>query len=338
MDNGKIVRLDVIDQKILTVLIKNSRVSSLEISKIINHNYPTVINKLNKLVDNGVIRHFYPILQFPGIGIRRYMGIYLKLKDINEIEQIRLIKDLAKNPFIIHVYELEGVWNIFLLLTTNYIKTARDTMDFVKQRCGDNLVSFILMPTFTISPLNRKFFLDINFEVKHEDKYPLVHLEREVKLDEKDIKILDFLRLNAKAPLDDIAKEVKLQSSAIIYRLNKYFKLNLIRYYSIDIDPEILGYSQYLMFINMQGNTEAKDSLIKYLKENVKQAYHYFEYIGHWEIVVTFCVKSREEMDKIKHEIMNNFRENIKNHEVVWLKKRHKFEPYPPVSIVYKKI
>lgn len=337
MVNAKTVKLDIIDQKILTVLIKNSRASALEVAKIIKHNYPTVINKINKLIDNGVIRSFYPILQFPGIGIRRYMGVYLKLKDLSELEQNRLISDLAKNPFLIHVYELEGVWNIFLLLTTNYIKEARDTMDFVKQRCKENLVSFILMPTFTISPLNRKFFLDIEFEVKHEDKFPLVHLEREVKLDSIDIKILDYLRLNAKAPLEEIARVVKLQSSALIYRLNKYLKINLIRYYSIDIDPEILGYSQYLMFINMQGDTQAKDSLIKYLKENVKQAYHYFEYIGHWELVITFCVKSREEMDKIKNEIMNKFRDEIKANEVVWLKKRHKFEPYPEVKLVYPK-
>ncbi|MBS3165682.1 Lrp/AsnC family transcriptional regulator [Candidatus Woesearchaeota archaeon] len=329
--------MDVIDQKILTVLIKNARVSTLELAKIINHNYPTVLNKLNKLIENGVIRTFYPILQFPGIGVRRYMGIYLKLKDISEQEQAKLIKDLAKNPFLIHVYELEGAWNIFLLLTTNYIKEARDTMDLVKQRCGESLVSFILMPTFTISPLNRKFFLEIDFEVKHEDKVPLVHLERHVKLDEKDIKILDCLRLNAKIPLDDLAEASGLQSSALIYRLNRYIKLNLIRYFSIDIDPEVLGYSQYLLFLNLQGNTQAKESLIKYLKENVKQAYHYFEYIGHWEIVVTFCVKSRQEMEEIKNEIMNKFREQIKNHEILWVKKRYKFDPYPEVRLVYPK-
>ena len=346
MTAKEMVKLDLIDQKILSVLIKNSRISISELAKIIKHHYPTVRNRLNKLVDNGVINNFYPVLQFPGIGIRRYIGVYLCLRNISTEEQSELIKTLMRNPFLIHVYELEEKWNIFLLLATNYIKEARDTLDWVKQKCGKSLVSFMVMPTYTISPLNRKFFLRSEFEINQEkiktgynqtiNKTPLIHLEKHIDLDETDIKILDFIRLNARTPIDEIAEYAKIDSSLVNYKFKKYIKSNLIKYFSIDVDPEVLGYSQYLLFLNLQGDTKGKELLIEYLKKT-KEAYHYFEYLGYYEIVITLCVKSREEMEDVKNDIIKKFNEYIKDNEVLWVKKRYKFDPYPEVKLVYPK-
>ncbi len=349
MDKDKAVKIDEIDEKILSVLIKNARISDTELSKAVKQYYPTVRNRLSKLVNNGVITNFHPILQIPGIGIRRYMGIYLSLKSISKEEQIKLIKEFCKNPYLIHVYELEeGNWNIFLLLTTNYIKEARDTMDWVKQRCGKYLSSFIIMPTFTISPLNRKFFSTKKYEVPEKtiksgynqliQKMPLVHLETHADLDETDIKILNYIRLNANASLEEISEAVKTDPARVDYKIKKYIKLNLIKYFTIDIDPEILGYSQYQLFLNLQGNTQAKEELIKYLK-NIPQAYHFIEYIGYWEMIITLIVKTRKEKDQVEDEIIKHFkdREYIKDNQAIWIKKRHKFEPYPLVDLVYPK-
>jgi DNA-binding Lrp family transcriptional regulator len=346
MDKKISIKLDEIDQKILSVLIKNARISTIELAKVVKNYYPTVRSHLGKLIDNGVITNFHPILQFPGIGIRRYMGVYLSLKNISTEEQLLLIKEFKKSPFLIHVYELEGTWNVFLLLVTNYIKEARDTLDFVKQKCGEHLSSFIIMPTFTVSPLNRKFFLSKEDTINQEkiksgynpliQKIPLIHLEKHVDLDETDIKILNEIRLNGKASLEDIADKVKIEPAKVDYRIKRYIKTNLIKYFSIDVDPELIGYTQYSLFLNLQGNTKAKEEIANYLKK-IPQAYHYIEYIGYWEMVITFCVKKREELNDIKNDIIKNFKDSIKDDEVVWIKKRHKFEPYPLVDFVYPK-
>ena len=71
--------------------------------------------------------------------------------------------------------------------------------------------------------------------------------------------------------------------------------------------------------------------------KKTKEAYHYFEYLGYYEIVITLCVKSREEMEDVKNDIIKKFNEYIKDNEVLWVKKRYKFDPYPEVKLVYPK-
>ena len=87
--------------------------------------------------------------QFVGLGIRRCFGIYLSIKDLSNEEFKDLIKKFVNNQYIIKVYELEKD-NIFLMLTTNFIREARDNMDFIRQTCGKNLNSLVAMEQQTL--------------------------------------------------------------------------------------------------------------------------------------------------------------------------------------------
>jgi len=345
--SDKVIKLDIIDQKILTVLNKNSRISITELSKFIKHHYPTVRNRINKLEENNVIRHYYPMLQFVGIGIRRTLGIYISVKT-GTLEYENLIKKFISNPYIIQVYELDGRWNIFLLLTTNFVKEARDNMDIIKQLCGKNTQEITAMTPFTISYLTKNFFLSFDFEVpkgKLKTGYtplaekannPFVHLTGPLKLDNIDFKILNYLKLDANASQEEIGKATGISQPLVNYRLRKYLKNHLITHFGIEVNPEVLGYSLCLLVLNLGGNTKAKEEIVKQLK-NDKRAYHYFEYLEYWEMVITFCVKSREEMEEIKKDIIDKYSEHIKDYDVVWVKKRKKIEPYPDIGLVYPK-
>ena len=47
----KIHKLDIIDKKILAVLLKSGRIGMKELAEVINNHYPTVINRVNKLIE-----------------------------------------------------------------------------------------------------------------------------------------------------------------------------------------------------------------------------------------------------------------------------------------------
>jgi len=68
---------------------------------------------------------------------------------------------------------------------------------------------------------------------------------------------------------------------------------------------------------------------------NTKEAYHYFEYLNYWEIVVTFCVKNRDEIHRIFSDLQTKYGDIIKDHEILWLIKKHKIDPYPDVEKIY---
>ena len=61
------------------VLNQNAESNPSEIvSSVVTKNKTQYVRELTRLVDKDVIRHFYPVLQYPGIGARRYMSIYLR--------------------------------------------------------------------------------------------------------------------------------------------------------------------------------------------------------------------------------------------------------------------
>ena len=346
MSERKVVTIDKIDQKILSVLLTNARISTAELAKVIKNNYPVVRNRLNRLVEKGVIRFFHPILQYPGIGIRRYYGVYLSIKSPSDEHLENLLKEFVANPYIIKVYELEGRWNVFLLVTTNYIKEARNVLNEIRQSCRGHLISFSIMATYTISYLNRQFFLSETFDVPHDSissgyrpviqENPLVHLGKPVDLDETDFKVLNFLKLNARATLEGIGEGAGLEAQLVDYRLRKYLRSKLITYFGIDVDPASLGYTEYLLCLNVEGDAEVKDKIYTHLN-TVKEAYHFFEYLGYWELVITFCVKERQRVHEIRAEILKICGKSIEDYDIVLVKKRLKTDPYPDVDLVYPK-
>jgi len=264
----KIHKLDIIDKKILAVLLKSGRIGMKELAEVINNHYPTVINRVNKLIEIGVINKFYPVLQLPGIGIRKWMSLYLILKPMPDEKKNEFVKEFKKNPFLIQIMELEGQYSFTMLLVCNYIKEAYETINYIKQVCGDYLSDLNTKTTFTISNLNRQFFLDeeINLDKKEIttgfqpiiNKTKLVHLGTHVKLNDKDIKLLNYLKLNARDTVEEIEEKTRIKRHVINYKIEKYLNDNLITYFTIDINHSKLGYYQYILFLNMKGDVKKK--------------------------------------------------------------------------------
>lgn len=63
-----------------------------------------------------------------------------------------------------------------------------------------------------------------------------------VSFDEKDTKILEILRLNARTPFTEMAKQLKLSESTIRKRVYTLEQKGIIKKYTIEIDPKLINY------------------------------------------------------------------------------------------------
>ena len=61
-------------------------------------------------------------------------------------------------------------------------------------------------------------------------------------MDDKDLKIIETLQANSRTPYTEIAKELKLSEATIRKRIGELEKKGVIKKYTIDIDPEKLGF------------------------------------------------------------------------------------------------
>jgi len=75
------------------------------------------------------------------------------------------------------------------------------------------------------------------------------YLLKDSGLDKIDIKILDVLRNNARAPLTEIAKKCRISKQTALYRIKKLVKDKIIKGFHAYIDFKRLGYDTYYVFI-----------------------------------------------------------------------------------------
>ena len=62
-------------------------------------------------------------------------------------------------------------------------------------------------------------------------------------MDEVDIRIIDLLVVNSRTSLKDLGKATNLSSPSVADRIRRLEEKGVIRAFTVDIDPEALGYS-----------------------------------------------------------------------------------------------
>jgi DNA-binding Lrp family transcriptional regulator len=125
MERGMIV-IDDLDRQILTLLQKDARLSYREIAKELGIAVGTVYNRIKRLEEEGVIKGFYPKLDYEklGYGLTAIIGVRAQGKRIIEIE-----KEIAKDDHVMCVYDVTGEFDIIVVAK---FRGREDMNKFVK--------------------------------------------------------------------------------------------------------------------------------------------------------------------------------------------------------------
>ena len=78
--DDEVVKIDDIDRKIIDLLNEDGRMSYRNISRILDVSVGTVHNRVEKLVQKGVIKKFVPIIDHSKLGYKLTAIIGVKVK------------------------------------------------------------------------------------------------------------------------------------------------------------------------------------------------------------------------------------------------------------------
>ncbi len=106
---GKTGRLDELDLNILKILQRNSRESFSEISKKLGVPEATVRYRVKKLVNSGVIKGFYALIDPRKVGLPFSMIILIDT-DPGHLDEI--FEKLKSMPETSHAFRLTGKYNV----------------------------------------------------------------------------------------------------------------------------------------------------------------------------------------------------------------------------------
>jgi len=120
-------------------------------------------------------------------------------------------------------------------------------------------------------------------------------MEKKIKLDKKDLKILGELDKDARQTDSEIAKRVKISKQVVNYRIQHLLKKKLIENFYTIVNVGRFGFSSYYLFLQFEGlNKDTEKTLLEKL-----QALGFIGWLvsgtGRWDAVGLVYAKSSSE-------------------------------------------
>lgn len=132
--------MDTTDLKILALLEENSRISYTDISKMVNLSLPSVIDRINKLIDKQVILKNTIEINYKCFNrnIMAIIGVDVKTSNYNDF-----IKYCRNNKFVHEFYRVVGEYNTFILISVENTEELEIFIDGIKRfgRTRTNIVT-----------------------------------------------------------------------------------------------------------------------------------------------------------------------------------------------------
>lgn len=100
------------DLKIISYLQKNGRASLREVASRLGVSATTVSNRVKELEENGVIKHFKPVIDYRELGFQLTAVTMIKARG-NEI--LNIARKLKEDNHLTHVYEITGEFDILVI-------------------------------------------------------------------------------------------------------------------------------------------------------------------------------------------------------------------------------
>lgn len=139
--------MDEIDRELIILLQENSRITMTELSKKVNLSRPSVQERVNKLLEKGVIEAFTVIVNPKKIG--RKVVFYIEISDLNlsyeEFVEIALSKEA-----ITEIHAVTGGANYIIKASTPDVDSMNELLEEF-MGYGKIVTSIVLN-----SPLRRK--------------------------------------------------------------------------------------------------------------------------------------------------------------------------------------
>jgi DNA-binding Lrp family transcriptional regulator len=122
-----VMELNETDKKILKNLLEDARLSSRQIAKNVGVSVGTVLSRIKKMEDAGLIKGYSAILDHEKLG---YELTVVTEITVSKGRLVEMEKEIAKNPNVCGVYDVTGLTDAVIIAK---FKSREDLGRFTKQ-------------------------------------------------------------------------------------------------------------------------------------------------------------------------------------------------------------
>ncbi|MFC1723502.1 Lrp/AsnC family transcriptional regulator [Nanoarchaeota archaeon] len=315
------VKFDRKDYRIMYELELDSRQSYNKIAKKVRLSKDSVIYRVNKLRDAGVIQQFHTIINTTKLGYTVYV-VYLKLQGATPEKEKEMIEYLKKKDIVEWVVSIDGEYDLGL---TAMVRSSKEMYAFWKE-FQSRYVNFISAKIITTQA--RLVYYPMVFLVgKKKNTKEIIHYADSAveKIGKVDLKILKLLAPNSRMPVIEIAREVGVTSATVIKKIKEFEKKKVITGYGTLFDYRKLGYQHFKVHIDLHNITRMKEMKFReYVKQNPYINYD-IEGLGCEDLEIEILARDLPHFREIMGEMRKEFVDIIQDYSYMLFYKHHKF-------------
>jgi DNA-binding Lrp family transcriptional regulator len=317
------VKLDIKDRKILSLLDENCRYSNSQIAKKVGLSKPAVEYRIQKLIKNQAIFNFLTVIDFTKLGYSQYK-LYFKFQNASLEDEKKMINHFSKQKNIVWIASLRGKWDLAVsVLAKNNFEFALILKEFMNKYSNFILEKDVLLTEY--SPLYSRDYLS----GKKNKEFLYGIPSKAYNLDKEETLILKELSTNARINIVDLAEKIKLSRDVINYRLKNLLKEKVIVQFSIFPNLKNIGINHYkIIFRTINFNEKAEHELGEYIA-NHKKATQLLKLIGNWDIEIELETESEDELHSVIADIRQKFSNIIRDFDVIKILENYKFNFFP---------
>lgn len=319
------IDLDLKNRKIMYELDVNSRQSFHEIAKKAGLSKDSVIYRIEKLREKGIIKRFHTVIDVGKLGFISFR-LYLKLRNVNPKKEKDIIDFLKKQEEITWLVSIDGDYDIGCWILSKNIKGANDVWKRILKKYG-NFIDRRNLTIFTrVSYFPRVYILD---RKKNVDEYVFITEPSVVKLDKMDLQILKMIAGNARIPVIEIAEKLNITPKTVSARIKQLEKNKVIIGYRTMFDLEKINEQYFKLFIRTQNITEEKEIKFREFIIQHPRIIYDNEVLGGEDFEIEVQVESLKQLREFVNELKEKFSDIIKEYKTLMFYKEHKYVFFP---------
>ena len=128
------MNLDKKDKKILEILNDNARLTIAGISRKTGIQRDSVLYRVKKLKDSGVIRFFHSVLDPTVLGFPVYTFVNFSLYNLNKEDEKKFIYFLRLQKNIVYVAKTTGKWDTVIAIAAKDLKQFDNIMTEIRMK------------------------------------------------------------------------------------------------------------------------------------------------------------------------------------------------------------
>jgi DNA-binding Lrp family transcriptional regulator len=314
-------KLDLIDRKILYLLSENARLSTTHLAKEMRIDRNTVSYRIKRMMDCDFLAGYMTLINHRRLGFKNYT-VYMKLKTLTEeksfLEYLMGLKEVTRLKNCSGSYDVQAVFTV---------SSEEDFID-IFDKVSDKYHSMV--QSYDILQILWEDFLGLGLLLDEPERNLLHATERkgssfqkelmhasssgDIKLDRKDITILNVLKLDARIGINELSKKVDIAPNSVKARIRKMIVGGVIKHFLPLSSLSALGYQWWKVFFKFR-NLDRK-RFASYLKFHPNILWCQ-QFLGKWDYQLSVFAKDNAEFHKVIDDLRGEFTDNIINYDSI---------------------